>query len=67
MVASRNGGGKSNGAKGKKPPAHDGYRLGGATRGGKHADREGKAGTSRTADPKKSKRVGRPPGQHRKD
>lgn len=41
-------------------------RLGGKSRDGKHADRGGVAGTSRTADPKKSKRIGRPPGQHRR-
>jgi hypothetical protein len=44
-------------------------RLGGATRGGKHADRSGKAGTSGTASDKagKSKHVGRPTeGKHRK-
>lgn len=39
-------------------------RLGGGTRGGKHADRGGKGGTSRTAGP--SKKIGRPPGEHRK-
>jgi hypothetical protein len=48
-------------------PPHDGYRIGGRTRGGRHADREGKAGGSRTAKPGQSKRVGRPPGQHRRD
>lgn len=57
----------------KKPP-HKGTgdddstanrRLGGSTRGGRHADRGGTAGTSRTAKP--SKKIGRPPGEHRKD
>jgi hypothetical protein len=63
VASSKGNGGKPND---KKTPPHDGYRLGGATRGGKHADRGGKAGTSRTADPKTSKRIGRPPGSHRK-
>lgn len=51
----------------KPTPPHDGYRIGG--RGGKHADRGGKGGTSRTASSKDtSKHIGRPPkGKHAKD
>lgn len=69
MPKSNTNGGKSNG---KKPTKANGarpevLRLGGTTRGGKHADRGGPAGTSRDARSKPSKHVGRPPeGKHRR-
>ena len=50
----------------KDQPKHEGRRQGGATRGGRHADRGGVGGTSRTAKTGGSKKIGRPPGEHRK-
>jgi hypothetical protein len=52
----------------KAEPEYEGRRTGGASRGGKHADRGGPGGTSRTA--KGGKAMGQPgksSGKHAKD